>query len=78
MKIHLRLPSCCIWSILMYGHESRTINKEIENRLKVAEMSFLRKMLRVSYVKGITNEEVLQTAGTFGNDREIRWKTKHG
>ena len=50
--------------VLMYGCEAWTISKEIENRLKVTEMWFLRRMLRISYVDKIRNEEVLERAGT--------------
>ena len=48
----------------MYGCEAWTISKEIENRLKATEMWFLRRMLRISYVDKIRNEEVLDRAGT--------------
>ena len=64
MKVRQRVLDCYILPVLMYGCEPWTISKEIENRLKVTEMWFLRKMLRISYVDKIRNEEVLERAGT--------------
>ena len=64
MKVHRRVLDCYILPVLMYGCEAWTISKEIENRLKATEMWFLRRMLRISYVDKIRNEEVLERAGT--------------
>ena len=36
---------------------------EIENRIGAAEMWFLRRILRISWVDKVTNEEVLRRAG---------------
>ena len=64
MKVRRRVLDCYILPVLMYGCEAWTISKEIENRLKATEMWFLRRMLRISYVDKIRNEEVLEKAGT--------------
>ena len=48
----------------MYGCEAWTISKEIENRLRATEMWFLGRMLRISYLDRVRNEEVLERAGT--------------
>ena len=64
MKVHRRVLDCYILPVLMYGCEPWTISKEIENRLKATKMRFLRRMLRISYVGKIRNEEVLERAGT--------------
>ena len=61
-------PSDCYrLPVLMYGCEAWTISKEIENRLRATEMWFLRRMLRISYLDKVRNEEVLERAGTTGH-----------
>ena len=47
----------------MYRCEAWTINKEIENRLKAAEIWYFRRMLKGCYLNRITNTEVLERAG---------------
>ena len=42
----------------------RNIGRQITNRIAAAEMWFLRRILRVSWADGVTNEEVLRRAGT--------------
>ena len=48
----------------MYGCESWTINKSMQNKIDATEMWFLRRMLKISYLDRITNKEVLQRAKT--------------
>ena len=64
MKVRRRVLDCYILPVLMYGCEAWTISKEIENRLRATEMWFLRRMLRISYLDRVRNEEVLERAGT--------------
>ena len=53
-------------SVLTYrnGCECWTISAQMEERLKAAEMWFLRRMLRISYTEHVTNEAVLCRANT--------------
>ena len=60
----LRLLKCYVWSVLLYGSESWTIRRAMQERLQVVEMWFLRRMLRIPWVDRVTNEEVLGRAGT--------------
>ena len=50
--------------MLLYGAESWTISRTIQDRLQAAEMWFLRRMLRISWTDRITNKVVLGRAGT--------------
>ena len=68
MRLKIRMLKCYIWSIVTYGCEAWTITKELEKNLEAAEMWFLRRILKVSYLDRITNEEVLEMAGV---DREL-------
>src|SRR3984893_3390396 len=51
-------------STLIYGCECWTISAQMEERLKAAEMWFLRRMLRISYIDHVTNETVMIRANT--------------
>ena len=53
-----------VWSVLLYGSESWTISRAMQERLQAVEMWFLRRMLRIPWVDRVTNEEVLGRAGT--------------
>ena len=40
-----------VWSVLLYGCECWTLNKDTERRLEAAELWFLRRMLRISWTE---------------------------
>ena len=63
MNTKMKVLKTYIWGILLYGCESWTINKEIERRLEATEMWFIRRMLRISWIDRVTNEDVLKKAG---------------
>ena len=52
-----------IWSILLYGAESWTLNKRMEEKLQAMEMWMWRRMLKISWTERNTNEEVLTMIG---------------
>jgi len=58
-KIKVRLLKAYVWSTLLYGCEAWTFTKETRRNIEAAEMWFYRRMLRISYMDRITNEEVL-------------------
>ena len=60
----LRFIKCYVWSTLLYGVETWTISKMSQQRLEAFEMWTLRRMLRISWTRRITNEEVIRIAGT--------------
>lgn len=59
----LRFIKCYVWSTLLYGVETWTISKVSQQRLEAFEMWTLRRMLRISWTRRVTNEEVLHIAG---------------
>ena len=61
--LRMRFIKSYIWCTLLYGCESWTISKAMRKNLEAAEMWFLRRMLRISWVERVTNERVLQRAG---------------
>ncbi|CAM1330889.1 Uncharacterised protein r2_g3992 [Pycnogonum litorale] len=64
MKLKIRMLKCYIWPVLQYGCETWTLTSQLQNNIQAAEMWFLRRILRISYIDRKTNEEVLQRAGT--------------
>lgn len=58
MQTRIRTLTSHVWSSLLHGCESWTINKNTEGRFNAAEMWFLRRMLQRT-----SNEEVLERAG---------------
>ena len=63
VQTRVRALKTYIWSTLMYGAESWTINRAMKRKLDAAEMWFYRRMLRVSWRDRVTNEEVLRRVG---------------
>ena len=51
------------WSVLLYGSETWTISKVMENRLEAFEMWCWRRVLKISWTERKTNQEVLNRIG---------------
>ena len=60
----IRMLNCYVFSILTYGSECWTISQGMEKRIEAVEMWFLRRMMRISWSERMTNEVVLERAGT--------------
>ncbi|GFR65810.1 RNA-directed DNA polymerase from mobile element jockey [Elysia marginata] len=63
LDLKVRLTKTYVWSILMYGCESWTLDKETIRSIEAAEMWFLRRILKISWAERASNEEVLRRAG---------------
>lgn len=63
-----RFVQCYIFSTLLYGVETWTMRKNIERKIQAFEFWVFRRMLRISWVDHVTNEEVLRR---MGRDREL-------
>ena len=90
ISTRLRLIKCYVWSTLSYGAETWTISKKLAGRINAFEMWTHRKMLRLSYAKHKTNEEILDMLSTekqlvsnifkrkcqyFGHPNQTEWVT---
>ena len=51
-----------VWSVLLYGCECWTLNNDTKKRLEVAELWFLRRILRISWTEKKSNIEVIEMA----------------
>ena len=64
MHTKKRVLNCYVEPVLLYGSECWTISAQMESKLQATELWFYRRMMKISWVDHITNEEVLRRAGT--------------
>src|SRR5207244_13585270 len=67
LSTKLNVLNTCVYSILLYASECWTISATMTKKLEAVEMRFYRRILRISYTKHITNEEVLSRMATTRN-----------
>ena len=60
LKVKIKLMRSLVMSIFLYGCETWTLTAEIEKRIRAMELRCFRKILKISYLDHITNEEVKQ------------------
>ena len=63
LRTKIWLLECFVWPVLLYGCDAWIINKNMRERIDAVEIWFLRRILRISWVDKVTNEEVLKKAG---------------
>lgn len=59
LELKVRMIRCYVFSDLLYGCESWTLDPAIEKKLEAFEMYLYRRILRISWMQEITDEEVL-------------------
>ena len=64
MHTKKRVQNCYVEPVLLYGSECWTISAQMESKLQATELWFYRRMMKISWVNHVTNEEVLRRAGT--------------
>lgn len=69
IKLRLRMTKCYVWPVLLYGMETWTLKASSINKLEAFEMWTLRRILKISWVEKIRNEEVIRRAKL--EDREL-------
>ena len=62
IEIKKRFIQSYVWSVALYGCETWTIAAEEKRRLESFEMWCYRRMLKISWVDRVSNEEVLERA----------------
>ena len=62
METRKQVMRTYVKSVLCYGSETWTINKNVKRQLEATEMWFLRRMLKVPWTAKISNEVILQQA----------------
>jgi len=63
LQLRIRMVRCYVFSVLLYGCESWTLDIQTEKRIEAFEMYIYRRMLRVSWIQRVTNNEILQRMG---------------
>ena len=59
-KLKIRMVRCYILPVPLYGVEALTMTKALMRRLESLEMCIYRRILRISWIEHITNQEVLK------------------
>lgn len=59
LGLRVRMVRCYVFSVLLYGCESWTLDMSLEKKINAFEMYIYRRILRISWTQRITNEEVL-------------------
>ena len=62
INLHRRFINAYVWSTLTYGCEAWIINKERERRIEATEMWCYGRMLKISWTKKVSNEQVPKRA----------------
>ena len=60
LTLRIRLLKCYVFSVLFYGMEAWTLKQDTIKRLEAFEMWAYRRILRVSWMKKVTNLEILR------------------
>jgi len=65
-SLHLRkrMVKVFVWSVVLYGSETWTLQKEDIRQIEAFEMWIWRRMMKVSWTEHKANEEVLQMVDT--------------
>ena len=58
LATRMKILSCYVWSTLLYGSENFNINGTTAKNIEEFEMWTIRIMLRISWIKKVTNEIV--------------------
>ena len=75
MSLKKHVVKVLVWSTVLYGSKSWTLQKNEIKRLEAFEMWIWRRMLKTSWTKHKTNDEVLQCAE---EQRTLRQRQKNG
>ena len=59
----IRTVECYVFPVLMYGMEAWTLTKVLEKKIEAFEMWIYRRLLKISWVDHVTNDEVLRRVG---------------
>lgn len=69
LELRIRMLKCYIFSILLYGMEAWTLKEKDMQKIQSFEMWCYRRILSISWVDKVSNQEVLRR---MGKDLEIR------
>ena len=70
LRLRVRLARCLVWSVALYGSETRTMKKKEAQEIEALEMWIWRRMLNVSWREKRTNKSVLTRDWSRERDAE--------
>jgi hypothetical protein len=79
MEVKLQVYESMVIPVLMYGSECWTMRKEDERRILVVKMCWLRRILEISRLQHIRNDDIRRRTGMQVttvhriNARRLRW-----
>ena len=62
LEMEKKLIKSCVWSVALYGSETRAVGKNAERIINAFEKWCWRRMLKIKWTDRITNDEVFQKA----------------
>lgn len=68
LHLKIRLLRCYVFSVLFYGMEAWTLKKNMTDRMEAFELWAYRRILKISWVQKVTNDEVMRR---MKKEREI-------
>ena len=60
-KTNVKTLKAYVLSVLLYGCECWTLNKDTERKLEADEMWYLRRMMKISWTERKSNEDIKET-----------------
>ena len=60
-KTKIKTLKAYVLSVLLYGCECWTLNKDTERKLEAAEMWYLRRIMKISWTERKSNEDIMET-----------------
>lgn len=60
LNLKIRLLRCYVFSVLFYGMEAWTLKKNMIDKLEAFELWAYRRILKISWVEKVTNDEVMR------------------
>ena len=63
MSLKKKIIRSYIWSVVTYGSEAWTINKEVRDKINAFECWVYRRVLKISWKDRVSNKEVLERMG---------------
>ena len=67
LQLRLRMLDCFVKSVLSYGCETWTFNKEIQDHINAFQLWCFRRMLKIKYTDHITNQKVKDIMNIHNN-----------
>jgi len=76
LELKNKIMKCLVWSVVLYAAETWML-MQTDKRLEAFEMCIRRRMLKISWLDKVTNEEVLRRVNKDKQILNYIWQRKH-